>query len=203
MRLLRFFPEIMTFVRGVLQAFRSVVVTLILLVVLLVVFGVIFKSWSEGSEVGSKFFPTVNFSMWSLLLYGILNDPAGTIDEIEQSSQAPAFLFITFVALSTYTVLNLLVGILFDVVNTVSREEKERAFDADLQRELLEILECHDKDDDNHLTIDEFKLLLRNPEVQRTLRRADVDLNQLGLLGDLFFHQAQDPNAPEGEGLAE
>ena len=50
-------------------------------------------------------------------------------------------LFIVFVFITSYTVLNLLAGILFDVVVQVKGVEEERAVVSDLKRDLMEIME--------------------------------------------------------------
>ena len=47
---------------------------------------------------------------------------------------------------------------------------------------MLDILPCYDKDDDGHLHIDEFNLLVQNPELRVALNRFGVDVDGLVLV---------------------
>lgn len=187
-RLLRYTPEVLTLLKGLLYALRSVFVTLMLLLVLLYLFGIIFKTQAETNPTLESKFPGVVTSMWFLLLHGTFLDAvADEVPVLRQESTVLTALFVAFIFLSSFTILNLLIGILCEVVNSVSRKERERAAVEYLKNNLLEILEVHDKEDDRHIRKDEFELLMRNPEMHMILTNFGVDSEDLISLKDVLF----------------
>mmetsp|Transcript_9443 Transcript_9443/g.16759 ORF Transcript_9443/g.16759 Transcript_9443/m.16759 type:complete len:711 (-) Transcript_9443:92-2224(-) len=188
-RLLKAVPEVLTLLRGIAAAARSVFFTLLLLFVLLFVFGVVFKTQADEDFPALKtLFPTVFSAMWVLLLQGtFLDSPSAALREIGESSSFLMFVFLVFIFLSSFMVLNMLIGILCDVVHQVALNEKEEAAVAYLKSTLLEILECHDKDNDRLIHRDEFELLMRNPEMHFVLTRFGVNVVDLITLKDVLF----------------
>lgn len=187
-RLLRYAPEVLTMMKGVVYALRSVFVTLMLLLVLLYLFGIIFKTQAEAHPVLEEKFPGVVTSMWFLLLHGTFLDAvADEVPILRAESGVLTALFVAFIFLSSFTILNLLIGILCEVVSRTSRRERERDAVAYLKNNLLEILEVHDKDDDRHIRKDEFELLMRNPEMHMILTNFGVDSEDLISLKDILF----------------
>jgi len=188
-RLLRAVPEVVTLLKGIAAAIRSVFFTLLLLLVLLFVFGVVFKTQAkEDFESLQDLFPTVPATMWVLLLSGtFLDSPSVALNEVGATSGWLVALFLIFIFLSHMMVLNMLIGILCDVVHQVALNEKEEAAVAYLKNTLLEILECHDKDNDRQIHRDEFELLMRNPEMHFVLTRFGVNVSDLINLKDVLF----------------
>lgn len=187
-RLLRYAPEVLTMLKGLLYALRSVFVTLMLLLVLTYLFGIIFKTQAEGNAVLEVKFAGVVASMWFLLLHGTFLDAvADEVPVLRDESTPLVILFLVFIFLSSFTILNLLIGILCEVVTSVSRRERERAAVEYLKNNLLEILEVHDQNDDRLIRKDEFELLMRNPELHMILTNFGVDSEDLISLKDVLF----------------
>ncbi|OLQ00096.1 Glycerate dehydrogenase [Symbiodinium microadriaticum] len=78
---------------------------------------------------------------------------------------------------------------LMDIVadNIASFLQGKPAAVAYLKNTLLEILECHDKDNDRQIHRDEFELLMRNPEMHFVLTRFGVNVSDLINLKDVLF----------------
>lgn len=188
-RLLRLVPEILTLLKGIGTALRSVFFTMMLLGLIIYIFGIIFKHQAEEIPgLNGRLFVTVRNSCWKLLLHGtFLDDVANFINDIGQDSWMLAGLFLFFILLSNYTIMNMVIGIICEVVAQVSRTEKEEAAVAYLKETLLDILECHDKDDDRNIHEDEFELLMKNPEIHYTLTKFGVDVNDLLSLKEMLF----------------
>eukprot|EP00434_Breviolum_minutum_P034537 symbB.v1.2.030573.t1/scaffold3463.1/size92345/3 len=70
-----------------------------------------------------------------------------------------------------------------------------------LKNTLLEILECHDKDNDRQIHRDEFELLMKNPEMHFVLTRFGVNVADLLNLKDVLFEDntEQDDDDEEDE----
>ncbi|CAJ1340450.1 unnamed protein product [Effrenium voratum] len=177
--LLRAFPEAMMLLKGIYAAVRGVLTTLCLLMVVLFIFGLIFKSQAaEHPVISERFFSTLSHSMWSLLMYATLLD--GPAEEIEKHlGRIMALVFLLCIAISAWTVLNMLIGILCEVINKVSDTEKEEAQIRWLKRHLQDIFECYDANQDQHIGKREFRLLLANLEFREVLLRFGTDIQVL------------------------
>jgi len=187
-QLLHAMPEVLMLLKGIVAALRSVMVTVILLFALLLLFGVIFRTQASGDHELAEIFPSVATSMWLLLLHGTFMDsPGSLLNRVGKLSPALAATLLAFIFFSSFTVLNLLIGVLCDVVSGVAVAEKEQSAVNYLRSTLLDILECHDQNGDSAIQKDEFKLLMRNPEVHITLTRFGVDVADLISLEDLLF----------------
>merc|ERR1719261_587381 len=68
MRLLRKCPELITLLKGMGAAVRSVFSTLVLLVVFMYIFAIIFRQQTKGNEALEDYFGTVGLCFWTLLL---------------------------------------------------------------------------------------------------------------------------------------
>mmetsp|Transcript_26598 Transcript_26598/g.35832 ORF Transcript_26598/g.35832 Transcript_26598/m.35832 type:complete len:230 (-) Transcript_26598:194-883(-) len=81
----------------------------------------------------------------------------------------------------------MLVGILFQVVADVSEAETLKNETYYLRYNLLDILECYDKDGDQTIGKEEFKVLMKNPEVHEILGKFGTDVQDLTTLADVLF----------------
>lgn len=187
-RLLRAMPEVYMLLKGIATAIRSVFVTLLLLCALLLLFGVVFRQQAADDEVLGEIFPSVRAAMWLLLLHGtFLDTPSILLNQLGGIQPMLAAVLLVYIFLSSFTVLNMLIGILVGVVNNVAEHEKEQAAVHYLKTTMLDILDCHDHDGDCALGREEFELLMRNPEVHIVLSRFGVDMGDLLSLKDRLF----------------
>merc|ERR1712226_11935 len=86
--------------------------------------------------------------------------------------------FLVFVLFSALTVLNLLIGVLCEVVNVVSVIEKEKALVTCVQARLHTMLEDLglDADGDQLISRIEFEELISKPEAAKALQGVGVDV---------------------------
>jgi hypothetical protein len=124
-RLFRAMPELMILIRGIMIAGRSVGLTLVLLLMIIYLFAIAFKQLTHGSEVGRTYFPNVPKAMQTLLLKGTLPDQGPWVDAIEQDSLFFGLCALAYVILTCILLMNMLLGILVEVVKCVSVVEKE------------------------------------------------------------------------------
>eukprot|EP00441_Pelagodinium_beii_P035171 CAMPEP_0197629462 /NCGR_PEP_ID=MMETSP1338-20131121/7298_1 /TAXON_ID=43686 ORGANISM="Pelagodinium beii, Strain RCC1491" /NCGR_SAMPLE_ID=MMETSP1338 /ASSEMBLY_ACC=CAM_ASM_000754 /LENGTH=832 /DNA_ID=CAMNT_0043200501 /DNA_START=18 /DNA_END=2516 /DNA_ORIENTATION=+ len=189
-RLVRAVPEIMTLIKGIGAAMRGVASTVFLLFVILFIFAIIFKDQARNhEELREELFPTVWWSMWSLLMFAtFLDGPAAIYTQIQRGmGRHMALLFLVVIFISAFTVLNMLIGILCEVVTAVSESEKEEAHIAYLKNHLLDILECYDINDDNTIRKHEFDLLMRNLEFREAINNFGADFQDLQTLAEVLF----------------
>merc|ERR1712107_378558 len=93
-------------------------------------------------------FGTIPDSMWSLLLDGVLLDSVGVRVRlmIEDGNVPATICFLLFVMLSSTTVMNMLIGVLCEVVSAVNKAEKENAAIKEMKGSLLSLLKKLDVD---------------------------------------------------------
>jgi voltage-gated sodium channel len=190
-RLLRAVPELMILVKGIFVATRSVFFTLCLLGAIVYVFGIAFVHLCDGTDVGDTHFDNVPNSMSTLLLRGTFPDLADLVEEIGSVHLGLAFIFMIFVLLSTLMLLNMLVGVLVEVVNVVSSVEKEHMAVLFVKSKLEDILDQADENGDHVISRDEFHNLLLNPDAARTIAEVGVDVVGLADCSDFIF-ESQD-----------
>merc|ERR1719498_1079429 len=90
------------------------------------IFGIAFVQMTADSRIGDTYFSTVPDAMNTLLLYGtLLEDCPDVINAIGEESFFLRALFLLFILLASLTVMNMLVGVIVEVVSVVSAVEHE------------------------------------------------------------------------------
>mmetsp|Transcript_14044 Transcript_14044/g.31804 ORF Transcript_14044/g.31804 Transcript_14044/m.31804 type:complete len:808 (-) Transcript_14044:48-2471(-) len=200
-RLLRAMPELMILIKGMLAASRSVVFTLLLLLILMYVFAIAMTQLLAESDIGAKSFPTVLASMYTLWLRGTLLDDVNTLQKhLARESVACTVIFFVFVLLAALTVMNMLIGILCEVVSAVAATEKEEMLVAYVNDKLHNIVKLLDQNGDMKISKSEFMQILENPEACRCLDEIGVDVFGLIDSVDAIFSNTKDWHNQDDEG---
>eukprot|EP00930_Biecheleria_cincta_P043783 TRINITY_DN30054_c0_g1_i1.p1 TRINITY_DN30054_c0_g1~~TRINITY_DN30054_c0_g1_i1.p1 ORF type:complete len:667 (+),score=122.26 TRINITY_DN30054_c0_g1_i1:61-2061(+) len=189
-RLLRALPELLIMLKGIVSATRSVFLTLGLLAIILYIFGIAFRQLTEDTRVGKRHFGTVLESMKTLLLYGTLLDNVGSmVDQLGSDVPMTVPVFFMFVLLAALTVMNMLIGVLCEVVGAVAVREKEEMTCTFVKDRLQTILHASglDHNGDGLISRSEFEKMLGNQLASRTLFEVGVDPVGLIDLADLIF----------------
>jgi len=169
-RLLRALPELMIMIRGMVAATRSVFFTLCLLIIVMYVFAIAFTQLCAETPMGEKYFPTVPSSMFTLLIYGTLLDNIGLISrELGDQQYYIAALFFFFVLMAALTIMNMLIGVLCEVVNAVAATEKEEMLVTYVNRKLLRVVQLLDSDGGGTISKAEFMQILENADAVRSM----------------------------------
>eukprot|EP00928_Gymnodinium_smaydae_P015578 TRINITY_DN15769_c0_g3_i1.p1 TRINITY_DN15769_c0_g3~~TRINITY_DN15769_c0_g3_i1.p1 ORF type:complete len:691 (-),score=113.36 TRINITY_DN15769_c0_g3_i1:195-2222(-) len=187
-RLLRTFPELMGMVKGLAHAARSVCLTLFLLFIVIYVFAVTFKELTMRTPIGDKYFRTVPQAFLTLLLYGaLIEDSPAVVLDVGGQHVALGFLFFGFMLLAAIVIMNMLVGVLVNVVNAVSSVETERTtvsfIKAKMQAMFLDCGLLHD----NYISKREFEEMLTTPQASVALSEVGVDVITLVDFADSIF----------------
>jgi len=188
-RLLRAFPELLILIKGMVASMRSVFTTLLLLVLFLYVFGIAFAQLTSGTKPGRELFSDVSTSMYTLLLYGVLSlDFVGDVaSSLADVSFLLAVLFFVFVLLAALTVMNMLIGVLCEIVSAVAATEKEELLVSYVKGKLEDTLTEIDKDGDGKISKDEFENLLDSKQACMALSDVGVDVVGLVDFADVIF----------------
>jgi len=196
-RLLRAIPELMVLCKSVVVATRSVIFTLCLLVVFIYIFALIFVQLDQSNMLGAAFteyFKNVPDAMMFLLLRGILPDLAEPAYTFGTASPLGSILFLVFILVASLTIMNMLMGVLVQVIGVVSDVEREHMTVQWVKVKLLEMMESTGLDDDGNSQIskDEFQRLLLNPKAAKMVQEVGVDVVNLVDFADFIFEKDEE-----------
>jgi len=204
-RLLRSMPEILILLKGISAAIRSVFFTLVLLLILLYIFAVLFRQLADDTTTGKTYFSTVPGSMNKLLIHGIFFDNFGDmIESIVKENGALGvvllFFFYSFVLLASLTVMNMLIGVLCEVVSAVAETEQEELTMIFLKDSLWTFVKDkaaqvhHERSTDTEgdgynviISKANFKDIMEDERACKLLRDVEVDIFALVDLVDTIF----------------
>jgi voltage-gated sodium channel len=190
-KVVRMFPDLMAMCKAIFIATRAVFFTVVLLGLLVYIFAIIFVTQLRDLDITEEIpkFNTMGGSMWVLMVNGILLDNVeDVLSALAEQTYVMTALFVAWISLSTFTVLNMLIGVLCKVVDEVSLQEKDAADMKYLRSTLLELLHSHvEKEGEKHIRYHEFDMLFRNPMTEYVLDRFGVSCGDLLLLKDGLF----------------
>jgi len=226
-RLFSFFPELMTLVKGMFRAMQSVVFVLIFLLMIMYVFAIVFTSQlakpppEPGTVVqapdpnstdacdgcASELFANLGASMLTLFTNGVLGDNLyQTLSEIRKDSIPLFWLFLAFVVISGLTLLNMLIGVLCQVIEDSGREETETRQLTMLRNCLIDAFTLTDESNDGLISKQEWMNIRNNPTVQASLLKLGFESNmideRLDQMQESLFGRIGKLHAAEVEGRA-
>jgi len=192
-RVLRAVPEVMILVKGMVTATRSVCFTLALLTIFLYVFAICLRQLTKDSFIGGLYFPNVPVAMQNLLTYGTFMDSFAefTNDITEHSPHILPVMYL-FVLVSSLTLMNMLVGVLCEVISAVAASEKEVMTLAHVRGRIIEIMGTINFDSEELISRSEFRRLVTDQRVVHLLHDVDVDVVSLVDLEDYLFEEVDD-----------
>jgi len=193
-RLMRAFPELVVMVKAMLIAFRAVAVALGLLMFIVYIFAILFTQLLEGKKQqpghpGYENFRNVPMAMNTLLLNGAFPDQAQLVNDMGAESWAYYLMMLLYLLVAGLTVMNMIVGILCELISVISSVEKENMLLKSVRESLQSIMEetKADADGSGMINKEEFDELLEHPKWGRILGEVDVDVVALVDLSDFIF----------------
>jgi len=204
-KLMRFFPELQIIVKGMLAAVRAVVSVAILLIMLLYVFAIIFTSEYNQGDVSdedvigaNKLFGSMTKSMRHLFIMGTILDDITLCCNFIRSSSSNTFqmmtFFVLFVLISSFTMLNMLIGILCEVVCATGEGERRKSSEMGVRDAITTLFHKMDKDNNGEITRAEFLDMKSDRHVMKALGHLEVKAKHFEMYADLMF------KAEEGSG---
>jgi hypothetical protein len=198
-RLLRAVPELMVLIKGMLVAMRSVVFTFLLLGGFLYIFGIAFVQLMKDTPAGEQYFQDVPMAMNSLLLFGVLPDEAEIIENVGADGWFFKIMIMFYIILAGLCVMNMLIGVLCEVVTVVSSVEKESMLVNYVKSTLQHMLTTSgiDMDGDAHISKREFEVLLEFPGAAKAIQEVGVDVVGLMDFTDFIFQDGKELSFPD------
>lgn len=193
-RLLRLVPEMLLIVKGIAASIRPVFFVLCFQGIMIYIGAIGFRMLASETAWGQENFPNIFVGMGTLLLKGSLSRGLEVIHAAgrSQSTLHLAALFLTFVLLSNLTLLNMLVGVLCQVVMAVAEVEKEKRESETIKEKVAKLWDnclLADKDSDGAIDATEFREMLQNSEAVRLLDGLGVDVLMLYEMADQIYEE--------------
>eukprot|EP00928_Gymnodinium_smaydae_P022919 TRINITY_DN19106_c0_g1_i1.p1 TRINITY_DN19106_c0_g1~~TRINITY_DN19106_c0_g1_i1.p1 ORF type:complete len:606 (+),score=121.79 TRINITY_DN19106_c0_g1_i1:112-1929(+) len=188
-RVVRAVPEILILVKGLWLAARAVLVSLSLMFIIIYVFSVGFVMITMDSNLHANVFVNTVETMYTLLIFATFPDADDLVTSIRAENELVAGLFVFFLLVTSITILNMLIGILCEVVSVVSSTEKERMMVIHVQETLLRTIAANNMEADCSSKIDraEFIKLLTTPSCARIIQDMGVDVEGLVDMEEFLF----------------
>mmetsp|Transcript_33833 Transcript_33833/g.78639 ORF Transcript_33833/g.78639 Transcript_33833/m.78639 type:complete len:578 (+) Transcript_33833:53-1786(+) len=196
-QLLHLFPEVLILVKAIAAALRSVVFTLALLLMILYVFAIAFTQLTRGTGCARQYFSSVPASMQTLFISGALLDEVGTLmnDLLAENLYFSLTLMYTFVIMSAITVMNMLIGVMCEVISAVASAEKE----AIQVQWLRKVLERVAGGPDKRINQQKFFEILRDEGAANAMKGIGIDLISLVDFAELIFEESGDATDIDAE----
>merc|ERR1711924_201956 len=167
-----------------LVASRAVASSLLMVTLLIYTFAIVLNLTLKDEDtinnaLAPRNFSTIPRTMWTLLMDGTLMDSTGTVlsKMLFSGKLLPilaCLVFMAFILLSAITVMNMLIGVLCEVVSDVAQSEKDDAAIRLAKESILLDLKKFD-DGDGMVTRSELLQVMKDPQSIVVLRGLNVD----------------------------
>merc|ERR1719424_2105593 len=176
-RMLRSLPELMIMIKGMMTATTSVGYTLGLLILVTYIFSIAICNVAPASgetfpdsiwleeDIRVTWFSSVPESMHNLIIFACFADELASFAiPVKEQSTAVFLLMWVYIALAGLTIMNMLIGVLCEVISGVAMEEKESMVVDKVHERLTAVVAGLDSNSDGTLSWEEFQQILDFPE---------------------------------------
>jgi hypothetical protein len=192
-RMMKAFPELVTMIKGLVRSLRAIFSSIVLIMLMLYTWSIVlYMLMQDEDDLNEKFradsdmnFSSVGNTMWILLLDGafMLDNAAPLLTELIFSRKWNVLLagifFLTFALLSSLLILQMLIGVLCDVVAKVNEEQRQAETVGMVKQELLGKLQEVD-DGDGKISHEELTRVMNDPTSRAVLKK--LGINRLFLM---------------------
>jgi len=206
-KIMRYFPELQLIVKGMVAAVRSVGCAGILLMLVLYVFSIIFTNeYHQGLKAdddedltpSEQLFGSMGKSMRHLLIMGtILDDLTACTNAIRNSGSISMLLiFFVCVLISSFTLFNMLLGILCEVVEATGNNEQAKAELENLHTTMTHFFKAMDLDGNGEISRNEFVGMCRDEVVMQQMECLNINQGEFQKYAELLFTPANPGDKP-------
>lgn len=175
-RLVRSAPELVIIIRALAIATRSILATILLLFVVVYAFGILVTQLSRGTSLeddtsGDTEFSSVIKSMNTLMLISIFPEQRDLMDKVREVGIIQWLCLFLFFIMSSIALMNLMVGVMAEVVHVVSRMEQEQLDMINVRGQLLSQFKGRgDLQTDFLISQEEYEEWIKEPQVKKMVK---------------------------------
>jgi len=198
-RFLRSVPELVVLIKTIGVASRSVFFFFLFWLIIIYVFSIAFRQMTKGTDIGDLYFESVPEAMNNLFIHGLLPAQSDFVNELSTSNPYLWPCIIAFILLASLTVMNMLVGVLVEVVGVVASTEKEKMSVLGVKHDMQDAMEYLGVDHNEALSQDQFVKILMNPEMLNVIQGLGVDPFALMEVTEHIFTDLEKEAEAKGE----
>jgi len=180
-RLLSAVPELAIMVKGMRAAMRSMAVIMSMLSIIIYVVAVIFVELLSGTKTGAGRFDNVPQAMNFMFVQVLCGFDATLVGELLVAGWIPYILWLFYILFGALLIMNMLIGLVCDVVSATAEAESEVSMLANMEYEIGLL----DVDGSGTISKEEYTQTLGSPSMISRLDELGVDVG--ALLGYLKF----------------
>eukprot|EP00928_Gymnodinium_smaydae_P032438 TRINITY_DN23492_c0_g1_i1.p1 TRINITY_DN23492_c0_g1~~TRINITY_DN23492_c0_g1_i1.p1 ORF type:complete len:547 (-),score=105.26 TRINITY_DN23492_c0_g1_i1:50-1690(-) len=178
-RLARMVPELLMMTHGMLAGLRSVCTAAVLLAGVTYVFAIVMRQITEDSELGTRYFHNVPASIYTLLGESMIPDNFMMLNALWEEHWYIGLTFFIFLFFSSLTIMNMLIGLICEVLHNASLSQKADVDVEKMTRKLQSILKAIDADYNGMISKKEFMNILYSKEAVKLLQQVGVDVHAI------------------------
>mmetsp|Transcript_47510 Transcript_47510/g.94466 ORF Transcript_47510/g.94466 Transcript_47510/m.94466 type:complete len:632 (+) Transcript_47510:34-1929(+) len=191
-RALRFMPELVSMVKGMRAAAQAVFTSLAMVMALVYIFAIVMNMALKDEPTVHTYFGNLTMTIWTLVLDGVLADSPGTVIRLLASigtwnGRVGVLIFVVFILISCFFLMNMLIGVLCEVVNSVAEREKDEAAVNLIRETILLLLKEFDSDGNGMINQHELRMVMDDPRAVEVLKSLEVDVIYLDELQGMLF----------------
>mmetsp|Transcript_9685 Transcript_9685/g.21634 ORF Transcript_9685/g.21634 Transcript_9685/m.21634 type:complete len:671 (+) Transcript_9685:155-2167(+) len=201
-QLMKLCPELLMVINGITAATKAVVWTALLLVMVTLTWAILFTSvYNQGNQEEEEvdpdspqfLFGTMGKSMVTLLVMGTLLDEVTACTDVLRAAGSIPLLaaFLTYILINSFTTMNMLIGILVEVVSSTSEGERNKNLEESVHDSIKMIFGKIDQDGSGHISRTEFLDHAKHPMVVKALQQLQIDDRQFEMYVEILFENSQ------------
>jgi hypothetical protein len=163
-----------------------------MLTLVIYVFAILLTQLLRGLDVGSGKFDNVPKSMNFLLVQVLCGFDSEFMLVLAVKDFVPYCTFLGYLLIAQLTLMNMLVGILVNVVSVVSDSAKEENFVKDIEGQLEALAEKLDPDGDGRVSREEFINIISDYDLVNALDETGVDVVSFVEYASFVFEEESD-----------
>lgn len=188
-RLLRNVPEIMILLKGVAVAARPVFFSQVLLCAIVYIFAIAFFHLLKDTKVGNTYFPDLGTAMMTLLFRAcFFNGLPDVAHALWDENFLLFFMLLLFIVVAPLTALNLIIGILVKVVETLENVESLESASVYLEDQITCLFQALDQNNDGMLDRSEFTSLMKSKQMIGALSECGLDVLSIAEHPEIIFN---------------
>lgn len=165
-----------------------------------------FEYSDDGGPYGRDLFATMGDSFMTLFTRGVLGDNLDeTVQAILDESVWLMWAFFIFFAITFATLLNMLIGVICEVIQDAAEEEERQDNESLLKTTIEEAFDEIDLNDDGVVSPKEWAQVKKNEKVRQTLKTLGLEEERmeerLEQMSNFIFREKDDHSEDGGQGL--
>jgi len=189
-RLLRSVPQLRVLFRAMLTSVKSVLYVGLLLVVCTYIFAILCTQLAVGTSMGQMYFQNVALAMYSLMVYAtFLDNLADFCNNIRAESVPVLFIVLLYISIACLTLLNMLLGVLCEVISEVAETEHFEMKRKSVSDKLWSVATALDENGNGRISAKEFEELFHDADALQALVNVGVDPEGVVDISQVMFYK--------------